>query len=88
MAWANMKARCGNPNFEQFKDYGGRGITHCSEWDSAETFLLDMGPKPSNKHTLERRDVNGNYSPDNCYWATWDVQAMNKRVRRGRYSKW
>lgn len=78
--WANMKQRCLNPNFPAFHDYGGRGITICQRWiDSYDAFLADMGPRPSDEHSIERRRVNGNYEPGNCYWATELEQQNNKR---------
>lgn len=77
--WANMIQRCTNPNTPMFKYYGGRGITVTSPWlNSFEAFYADMGPRPSDQHSIERREVNGNYEPGNCYWATPDVQANNK----------
>ncbi len=81
--WAGIVQRCTNPNVDQWKDYGGRGITMCAEWrNSFETFLSDMGRRPSTKHTIERKDNNGNYCKDNCIWATREVQANNKRNNR------
>lgn len=79
-AWANMLQRCGNPNHPDYQEYGGRGIYVCDRWrESFETFYADMGPRPSDQHTLERQDVNAGYYPGNCLWATWDVQGSNKR---------
>ena len=79
-AWKAMRARCGNPNNPAYSTYGGRGISVCEEWrDSFEAFYASMGPKPSNKHSLDRIDPNGDYTPANCQWATWDIQATNKR---------
>lgn len=80
--WAGMRARCFNENSPSFKDYGGRGISVCDRWNDFETFLLDMGPRPTKKHTIERRNNNEGYSPDNCMWATKDVQARNRRARK------
>ena len=77
-AWRNMRQRCLNPKVPNYHRYGGRGITICKQWDSFETFLEDMGVKPSKDRSLERRDNNGNYEPGNCYWATRDDQENNK----------
>lgn len=80
VAWANMIQRCNNPANPNFKYYGDRGVTVCAPWvDSFDNFYADMGERPGTDHSIERRDVNGNYEPDNCYWATPLVQANNKR---------
>lgn len=79
-AWAYMRTRCLNSNTKTYKYYGGRGITICERWSSFEYFLADMGPKPSDKHSLDRINVDGNYEPSNCYWATAEQQANNKRI--------
>lgn len=81
IAWAAMKARCYNPNGAKYAEWGGRGITVCRQWlGSYETFLADMGRAPSAKHSLDRIDVNGNYEPSNCRWATAAEQGNNKRI--------
>lgn len=82
-AWSNMISRCENPNVERFPHYGGRGITVCDRWrNSFPAFLEDMGRKPSLDHSIDRIDVNGNYEPGNCRWATPEQQANNKRNSR------
>jgi hypothetical protein len=78
--WTGMILRCSNPNFKQWDDYGGRGIKVCDRWrHSFENFLADLGERPSPKHTLDRMDVDGNYEPGNCRWATRAEQVENKR---------
>lgn len=83
--WKAMKQRCCNPNSTAYKHYGGRGIAICSEWiDDFERFYRDMGKKPSPRHEIERRGVNGNYEPDNCEWATRSAQMRNIRELDGK----
>jgi len=78
-----MKSRCYNPNFDGYADYGGRGITVAERWlESFESFLEDMGECPSNKHSIERVNNDGNYEPGNCKWATDIEQASNRRTNR------
>lgn len=81
-AWGHMKERCYNSNCVNYKNYGARGITLCDRWKDFINFYQDMGTKPSNKHSLERIDNNGNYEPNNCKWATRGQQLRNKRSNR------
>jgi len=78
-SWLNMRTRCNNPNYYQWHLYGGRGITCCARWARFKNFLEDLGPVPGDGFTLERRDSDGNYEPDNCYWATRTAQALSRR---------
>lgn len=76
--WCNMLTRCFNSNHDAYSDYGGRGIKVCERWRRFENFFIDMGEPPEGL-TLDRIDVNGNYEPGNCKWATWSEQNLNKR---------
>ena len=75
-----MKSRCFNDQTAGWELYGGRGITVCDRWrDSFPAFFADMGAKPSPNHSIDRIDVNGNYEPGNCRWATSKQQSANRR---------
>lgn len=79
-AWVNMRARCTNPNHPEYHRYGGRGITFSKEWNTFSTFINDIGVKPDPTFSLERIDVNGNYSKENCRWASKTAQSFNQRI--------
>ena len=76
--WNHMKQRCTNPNTKQYKDYGGRGIKVCADWDSFENFLQDMGEVP-NGMELDRIYNNGDYCKNNCRWTTRTLNNQNQR---------
>jgi hypothetical protein len=83
--WYGMIGRCQNPNHSNYSYYGGRGIKVCNRWrgDSGfQNFIDDLGPRPSDNHSIDRIDVNGDYCPENCRWATIAMQATNKRNSR------
>lgn len=79
-AWKNLIARCHNLQHEHYKYYGARGITVSEEWRySFEKFYSDMGPRPSEEHSIDRQDNDFGYCKENCRWATQEEQANNKR---------
>ena len=84
ISWQSMRTRCLNPKEKRWYLYGGRGIKICDRWLLVDgvgfkNFLEDMGPRPEGK-TLDRfPNVNGNYEPNNCRWATPKEQAGNQR---------
>jgi hypothetical protein len=79
-AWQGMINRCRYERLKCWKNYGGRGIKVCPQWEhSFEQFLADMGEKPSTSHSIERKFVDGDYTPDNCVWATRKEQSRNTR---------
>jgi hypothetical protein len=87
--WDNMKGRCYNEKATGYENYGGRGIKVCSRWrNSFRNFLEDMGPRPSDKHSIDRfPDKDGDYKPGNCRWATRSEQASNLRPYEKKRSK-
>jgi hypothetical protein len=81
--WAKMISRCFNKDDRNYRRYGARGITVCDRWrNSFESFFADMGRRPTQDHSIDRINNDGNYEPTNCRWATRDEQAVNRRTNR------
>ncbi len=78
-AWRGMRSRCMVETHAQYSDYGGRGIGICARWGEFALFMADMGPRPSPKHSIDRVDNSGDYSPENCRWTTSATQNQNRR---------
>lgn len=79
--WRDMKHRCDNPNLKNYKHYGGRGIKYTPEWSNYHSFYvwaINNGYKEN--LTLDRIDVNSDYSPENCRWADMTIQNANRRA--------
>lgn len=81
-AWRGMLFRCLNPKATYFPKYGGRGIAICERWMTYKNFLEDMKERPSAKHSLDRIDVDRDYEPSNCRWATATMQSRNKQCHK------
>ena len=81
--WQGIRERCNNPKNQYYHNYGGRGIRVCSEWDSASGFnafhVWAQASGYSDDLTIDRKENDGNYEPDNCQWATIVTQANNRR---------
>jgi hypothetical protein len=77
--WKTMKQRCLNSKCREYKYYGARGIGLCDSWNKFENFILDMGSRPSDSHSIDRINNDLGYFKENCRWATRKEQSRNKR---------
>ena len=85
-SWDNMRRRCFSPSHASYPDYGGRGIVVQEDWilpkgDGFRNFLRDLGECPAG-YSLDRKNVNGDYTSHNCHWVDNSLQAYNKRIHR------
>lgn len=75
--WSGMHQRCADHRHPTYASYGGRGITVCDRWQTFENFYADMGPRPTPAHTIDRKDNDRGYDPENCRWITRSQQSRN-----------
>lgn len=80
--WSHIKSRCDNPKDKSYKDYGAKGITYISKWNTYEGFAEDMLVGYKQGLTIDRKDCYKNYEPSNCRWVTLSAQQNNKRNTR------
>lgn len=83
-SWLAMKKRCYSKSHVAYDRYGGKGIVVCTRWlgePGFRNFLEDMGERPSQFHTLDRINNDGNYEPGNCRWSTKSEQAYNRKPK-------
>ena len=76
--WCGIHARCTDTTRSDYARYGAKGVTVCERWELFSNFLEDMGPRPSAKHSVDRKDGKRGYEPDNCRWATVIEQQRNR----------
>lgn len=85
-AWTGMRGRVNSKNPHKLRTY--KDVKVCKRWDKFESFLEDMGDKPTLKHELDRIDPFGNYEPSNCRWASRNEQMLNLKSNYGEYNRY
>ena len=82
--WQGIRQRCNNPNNKDYAAYGGRGVCVCCEWNNSSIAFIKWALENgyADNLTIDRISVNGDYTPDNCRWATHTQQARNKRIEK------